>query len=177
LVYDVTLQEDGTALSRATVAYDYSARRASTDPAVNPDFHGPLDYDNLMQLFVPSGTALVSADDLTYEPTVVTDEGATIFVSQVRVPYDGGERFQFSYQTGSVITQIGDYSRYRLLVQKQPGTLADSVSVQIALPAEAVVISVSPEPSASYSLDQPILEFQFTLTTDQQIEVVYAPNG
>src|SRR5699024_10555257 len=51
LTYDISIQEDGTAESRATVTYDYSARRASSDPAVNPDFHGPLDYGNLMQSF------------------------------------------------------------------------------------------------------------------------------
>src|SRR5690606_23836243 len=174
--YDVAIQEDGTAQSRATVAYDYSARRASNDPAVNPEYHGPLDYDNLMQLFIPAGSSLISAEDVTYEPTIVAIDDATIIVSQVTVPYDGGERFQFSYQTGVVTTQVGDYSRYRLLVQKQPGTLADSVSVQITLPPEAQVVSVSPQPSASYNLDQPILEFQFALTSDQQIEVIYTPN-
>lgn len=176
LIYDVAIQEDGTAQSRATVAYDYSARRASNDPAVNPEYHGPLDYDNLMQLFIPAGSSLISAEDVTYEPTIVAIDDATIIVSQVTVPYDGGERFQFSYQTGVVTTQVGDYSRYRLLVQKQPGTLADSVSVQITLPPEAQVVSVSPQPSASYNLDQPILEFQFALTSDQQIEVIYTPN-
>jgi hypothetical protein len=177
LIYDVTIQEDGSAQSRTTVAYDYSARRASADPAVNPEYHGPLDYDNLMQLFVPPESSLVAAENLPYDPQVVTGDGLIIFVSQVTVPYDTGERFQFSYNTGPVTTQIGDYSRYRLLIQKQPGTLADAVSVQITLPAEAAVISVSPEPSASYSLDQPILEFQFSLASDQNIEVIYSADG
>lgn len=177
LVYDVALQVDGTAQSRTTIVYDYSARRAALDPAVNPEFHGPLDYDNLVQLFVPLGSTLLTTDNLVYEPQVVVGDGSGIIVAQVTVPYDTGERFQFTYHTGPVTTQIGDYYRYRLLVQKQPGALANAVSVQITLPAEAAVINVSPEPSASYSLDNPILEFQFALSADQRIEVVYSPNG
>lgn len=177
LIYDVAVQEDGTAQSRVTVAYDYSARRASTDPAVNPEYHGPLDYNNLLQVFVPSGSFLTDTDNLVYAPQIVTSEGATVLVSQVTVPYDTGERFQYTYSPGTVSTPIGDYFHYRLLIQKQPGTRADTVNVQVTLPAQATVIHVSPEPSASYILDQPILEFQFPLLADQQIEVIYRLNG
>lgn len=174
LVYDVAIQPDGSAQSRATIAYDYSARRADADPAIDPVYHGPLDYDNLMQLFVPLGSSLTGTNNLTYEPEAVAAEDVAIFVSHVTIPYDGSERFQLSYNTGTVTTQIGDYYRYRLLIQKQPGTIADGVSVQVTLPAAAGVLRVSPEPRATYTLDQPILEFDFALASDQQIEIIYS---
>jgi hypothetical protein len=171
--HDVTIEADGSLLNRATVAYDYSDRVAARDPAVNPLYHGRLDYNNLLQVFVPPGSRL-EATNLTRAPEVVTTDTHTIFVSRVTVPYDGAERFQFTYRTPPLVQAIGGYQRYRLLLQKQPGTLGDVASVQIKLPPNATIIGVNPAPLTSYNLDQPILEFRFTLDTDQWIELIYS---
>jgi hypothetical protein len=58
-------------------------------------------------------------------------------------------------------------------VQKQPGTLSDPVNVQLRLPPGARTVYTDPAPAASYSLDQPVLEFRLSLTSDQAIEVVF----
>ncbi|MBC7813249.1 MAG: hypothetical protein H7175_18975, partial [Burkholderiales bacterium] len=63
--------------------------------------------------------------------------------------------------------------RYRLLLQKQPGMLGEVVNVQVTLPLGAQVISASPEPITSYSLDQPILEFRVDLLSDEWVEIIY----
>ncbi len=175
LTYDVEIQPDGSLNSRATVAYDYSAAVADQDPAVDPEHHGPLTYSNLFQVFVPQGSLLVDTNNLPALPVVVGDPTHTIFVSQVFIPYDSSERFQFSYVTKPLIENLGTYRRYRLLLQKQPGTLADRADVQLSLPSTTAVISTSPDPTATYKLDRLVLEFRLTLTTDQWVEVVYRP--
>jgi hypothetical protein len=140
---------------------------------VDPEHHGPLDYNNLLQVFVPLGSELTGTN-LTFEPQTANTDQHTIFVSNNTIAYDSTERLQFSYATPPLIETVGAYSRYQLNVQKQLGTIADPIGVQVTLPADAQVVRVSPQPVASYNLDNPILEFRFTLNTDQQIEIIYS---
>ncbi len=173
LTYDVDIQPDGTLNSRLAIGYDYSDRLASQDPAVNPAKHGPLNYRNLLQVFTPANSQLESTNNLNREPQVISEANFTQFISRVLIEYDSSERFQFSYQTPTLVEQIGPYQRYRLLVQKQPGTAADPVNVQIALPVGASTVGISPDPAASYDLEQPTLEFRLDLQTDRWIEITY----
>ncbi|MFN8565072.1 MAG: DUF4012 domain-containing protein [Anaerolineae bacterium] len=173
LTYDVDIQPDGSVDGRATVAYDYSARVADSDPAVNPEYHGPLDYNALTQLFVPAGTTLHDVTNLQTTPTVVTNELNTEFISRFFVPYDSVQRYQFTYSTRPVVETLGAYHRYRLLVQKQAGTPTSALSVQIMLPDGAKFITSTPDPAANYTLDRQILEFRPDLSTDRWIEVIY----
>jgi hypothetical protein len=173
LTYDVTINHDSTFTGRVTVAYDYPDSIARNDPAVDAEFHGPLDYNNLLQVFVPKNTSLIGAESFNTPPTLVDDENHTIFVSRVRLPYDSAERFQFTYQTAPLLEKIGDYYVYRLHIQKQPGMLIENVNIQISLPLDAEIISVSPSPAATYSLDNIILDFRTELKADQWFEVIF----
>lgn len=170
--YDVTIQDDGSLSSRLAVVYDYSARVAEKDPAVAPE-HGDLDYRSLVQVFVPAQSTLNETNNLPAEPVVVPSETHTTFVARASVDYNHSERYQFLYTTPPLVTQEGPYYRYKLLVQKQPGTLGEPINVQITLPAGARTVYTDPQAATSYSLDQPVLEFRLTLTSDRTIEVVY----
>lgn len=174
ITYDVELLADQSAYGRVSIDYDYSAQVAELDPAVDEEFHGPLDYTNLLQVFVPAGSTLAASDGFLTEPQVVDSDGHTVFISRLAVPYDSAEHFEYEYQIPGVVADFGASQRYRLLVQKQPGTLAQPATVQIRLPPGATLMSASPTPAASYVLDQPILEFQLTLASDQRVEVIYA---
>jgi hypothetical protein len=171
--YDVDIQADGALNSRLTVAYNYPASLAENDPAVDPAYHGPLNYGNLLQMFVPAGSQLAASDNFMPEPRTITAEAHTAFVAPTFVEYDMSARYQVSYTTPPLVETLGTYRRYRLLVQKQPGTIAERLTVQITLPASALPISVSPEPAADYDLDRPVLEFLLDLTTDQWIDVIF----
>jgi hypothetical protein len=96
ITYDVDIQQDGSILGRASIEYDYPDRVAANDRAVNPEFNGPLDYNNLLQVFVPPKTTLLeTSETIPYVPDIVHTDTHTIFVLEVRVPYDTTERFQF----------------------------------------------------------------------------------
>jgi len=176
LTYDVSIQPEGALDSRLTISYDYPDRIATDDPAVDARYHGQLDYGNLLQVFVPYQSQIEDTDNLIQEPRVVDLPAHTLFVSRLRVDYDTSERFQFRYQTPAIVESIGPYQRYRLLVQKQPGTIADSVNVQVTLPPSARAIGIMPEPATSYDLERPILEFRLTLDKDQWVEIIYELN-
>jgi hypothetical protein len=173
LTYDVAIQEDGTVDGRATITYDYPASMADNDPAVDPEYHGQLDYFSLMQFFVPRGTTIQDYSDLVLNFQMDEVNNRALMTGYIYIPYNGGERFQFNYTTPVVVEPLGDFQRYRLLLQKQPGMIAEPVSVQITLPPNANVISTNPSPVASFRLEQTLLEFRATLTTDIWIEVIY----
>lgn len=171
LTYDVEIGSDGTLSSRATVAYDYPRSLGEQDPAVDPEFHGPLDYNNLLQVFTPASSRLTASE--SGEVLSIDSDTHTIFVTQAEIPYDSGGRFQFSYETASLVEDLGPYRRYRLLLQKQPGMIAEIANVQVSLPSDASVISTSPEAVARYNLNRPIIEFRLELVADQWIEIIY----
>ncbi|TVR24203.1 MAG: DUF4012 domain-containing protein [Anaerolineaceae bacterium] len=171
--YDVTIHEDDTAMSRLSISYDYSDSIARDDPAVNPLFHGPIDYNNLMQIFVPPQSELLGHENFGSEPIVVHEDHHTIFISRVRIEYDTSQRYQVRYQTPVVIDEVGPYRRYRLLIQKQPGMLPEKVDVQVSLPPGTQIISMSPRPAATYTLDNLILDFRLELTSDVMLEIIF----
>lgn len=173
ITYDVTIKEDGSLSSRVGVGYDYSARLAQTDPGVNARVNGPLNYSNLMQIFVPLDSNLLTTDNLPEKAQVVKNTTNSEFVRHIILEYDSSERFQFSYKTTPLIENFGPYKRYRLLLQKQPGTPGEAANIQITLPPNTKLISTSPEPDASYTLDNLILEYQTNLTSDKWFEVVF----
>ena len=173
--YDVQIQPDGTVQGRASIAYDFSARVAEQDPAVRPAHYGSdINYNNLFQVFVPAQSVLIETNNLDPAPTVVSTDEHTLFTALVRIEYNQSERYQFSYTTPVLVETMGPYRRYKLLLQKQPGTIGELANVQVTLPPGAEPISVSPEPAASYHLDQSIIEFRVELLTDQWIEVIYS---
>lgn len=172
--YDVTVQPDGTLNSSVTVSYDFPARVAEQDPAVRPDHYNDINYHTILQVFTPAQSVLLDSENTRMTPTAASSANHTIFVSELQVNYDDSLRVQYHYQTPEIIQSIGRYRRYELQVQKQPGTIAEQVDVQLRLPPGAETISVSPAPTNSYQLEQPILEFRFNLQMDQSIEVVFA---
>lgn len=173
LTYDVTIQTDGSLESRLAVAYDYSARTAENDPGIQPEHYSDIDYYGNHQVFVPVGSQLRETSDLQHDPTVVSAETHTSFVALFHLAYDATERFQYVYTSPALVEKIGPYHRYTLLLQKQPGMISEMVNVQVMLPEHASTVHISPDPAASYSLPQPILEFRVNLTHDTWIEVVY----
>ncbi len=176
LTYDVEIKADGSLNSRATIAYDFPASIAGQDPAFDPLHNGPRDYANLLQVYTPAGITLT--DSRAPSPPQVEQSGShALLVERFVLAFDSAESLQFSYTVPPIVETFGPYQRYRLLLQKQPGTRGDPASVQIRLPKGASAVSVSPPPAASYSLDQPILEFRLELTTDQWIEVIYRADG
>jgi hypothetical protein len=174
VTYDLDLQRDGTGRARTTISYDYPERIAANDPAVDPEFHGQIDYFNMLQVFTPLNTSLTSASENTLRaPIVYLTPTHTNIVTLMTVPYNSMERFQLTYDTSGTVEAFGNNWRYRLLLQKQPGTRADPVNVQITLPPGAQVIRVSPSPAAQYTLERQLLEFRLNLSVDRWIEIIY----
>lgn len=175
ITYDVAVDADGRMDGRATIAYDYPASLADADPAVDPLFHGPIDYETLLQVFTPVGTVVTDVQGLTNQISAVAEAEHTILVTQTQVQYDSGARLQFFYSVPGMIETMGDYRRYRLVAQKQPGMGPELLNIQVSLPPGAAIIQTVPEADASYDLGRPIVEFRVEMLTDLTFEVIYRP--
>lgn len=171
--YDEQIQLNDSVDSRLTVLYDYPTAVAASDPAVNPEFHGPVTYNNLAQFFVPSNALLSTVTDSLrrFEQVALPDH--TLFVGRLSVPLDTSQRVQITYTSPDVIKTVGNFQRYRLLIEKQPGVRSELVNVQVTLLEGASVVRVSPEPVATYTLDRQILEFRFEMVSDVTVEILY----
>jgi hypothetical protein len=173
LTYDVTIEPDQSRMSNLRVRYDYFDSIAQDDPAVDSEFHGPRDYKTLTQIYVPEEVNFL--DDDNFDQVSVQEwDDYTLIVSRVDVDYDTSERLQLSYEMPATEDRVGDFYRYRLLIQKQPGSRIQDVNLQITLPEGAEIISLSPEADANYALERPILDFRLQLVSDQWIEVIYS---
>lgn len=58
------------------------------DPAVDEAHHGPLDYQNLLQVFVPRSSVLTGTDNLDFDPVVEDTAQYSDFVADIVVEYD-----------------------------------------------------------------------------------------
>jgi len=173
VTYDVEILPEGAVSTRTTLLYDYPAAVADLDPAVDPEFHGPLDYNNLLQVYIPIGSNVGETSGAINQVQEVDYAAHTLLTGEMTVQYDSSERVQFSYISPNVIESLGEYQRYRLLIQKQPGMQPELVNIQITLPVGATLVSTTPETVANYNLDRQILEFRFEQTTDVELEIVY----
>lgn len=172
LTYSAAIQPDGSVTGEVVASYDYPTDTTGSNPALNADRY-PLDYRGLLQVFIPARSTLVSTDDVPAEPLVIAESDHTRLIVETAVPYGELERYAFTYTTEPLVEPVGSLRRYRLLLQKQPGTGATVASVLLELPVGAQIVAISPEPVTAYSIDRPTLEFRVALTTDQWVEVVY----
>jgi hypothetical protein len=174
LIYDVEILPDGTLNSRAAITFDFPAHVAEADPAVSPAHYSDINYHGILQVFAPANSTLSSSENQGLAPEIVQTATHTEFVTRTYIEYNSSERLQFSYTTPVLVESFGPYRRYELVIQKQPGTLNEMVSVQIKLPPGATVIHTTPDVADSYTLEQPILEFRLDLLSDERIEIIYA---
>lgn len=173
----VGIQPDGSLRNTLIVDYAYPASLAEHDPALtilelvsNPPTR---DYHNLYQMFVPAGSDLTRSR-VQRVVTQVDDEAHTSFNSALLLPYDGSERLRFEYATPVLVSAEEGIQHYRLLVQKQAGTLGDSLTVRVTLPPGAALVEATSGYEQTTSEDGIIsLDYDLRLLTDLWIEVDY----
>jgi hypothetical protein len=193
--YVVSLDEDGDSSARLSVTY-HNTSGSSADQCMQESVYPPT-YEEMMEgcywdylrVYVPQEAQFVQGPDLTLPegslraresggagtalPTEVgrVEAGRNVFASFFVV--GPGERREMIYQyelAQSMLEARGSTTAYTLLVQKQPGTLAVPLRVEVELPPGAVVVSTSPEAASSTDAG---VTFETDLRTDREFEVVF----
>jgi hypothetical protein len=142
-------------------------------------------YWDYLRVYVPSGAQLVAATPHTVagselasgqeRPAQVTtgppEHGrhvyATLFLLRPQETLE--TRFETILPKGVVLSE-NDTLEYNLLVQKQPGTQASPLRVEVRLPSGKELVTSEPSPT---SVEGTNLEYELTLETDQALSVVF----
>jgi hypothetical protein len=99
------------------------------------------------------------------------EKGKTVFGLFFVVPPGQARDVQLQWQLPKGIVAHGqDGLHYRLTVQKQSGTPPILLRVAVHVPHDAYVVRATPEPAA---IQVGEVMFELSLTTDQQIEIVF----
>jgi len=190
----VSIEDEGRITSRVAVTYRNHSR-SDPDPCVQqavypPTYAGMMEgcYWDYLRIYVPEGSELIEGPQLTLpegslrardgEATSVpltTDAGPAESGKDVYGVFfvvAPGERREmvFAYQQPSSVVAGAQWKTYRLLVQKQAGTLAVPLRVEIELPAGSSVTSTDPE--ASSLVDGGVV-FETDLRQDREFEVTF----
>lgn len=157
--YDVTLGNDTAPLAALTITYhNHSPAQATCEhtTGITRTYEQRAQgcYWNYLRVYVPPGSQLLAVEGITETETLTNQHGKTVFASFMVVA--GGETrvVRFKYRL-----PYGFEDEYSLLVQKQAGTDAVPLAVQIALPPGVRASSVDPKPQnevrglLSYDLD------------------------
>jgi len=193
--YQVRIEDDGNVASRLAVTYrnQSSGRgdRCVQEADYPPTYQEMMDgcYWDYLRVYVPESSDLVQNPELTLPEgslraresgdggkLLPLEEGAVESGKNVHglffvvAPAERREMV-FRYRLpSSVLESDGSTRTYTLLVQKQPGTQAVPLRVEVKLPADSTLVSFSPE--ASTPSEENVV-FQTDLREDREFEVTF----
>ena len=174
---EVALDELGDAHSTVTLRYENNvgAWEQGRDPVlVYRLMLGGL-YGGYLRLFTkhPSRLLDVAIDGESAGAEEIGEEsGKTVFGRFFGLPKGAKREVAFRYVTPG-IAELGDSTaRYRLFIQKQPGTGDVPLSLRFSLPEGAELVSVDLD---GERLPGSGLEVQTDLSRDREIVLVYEP--
>jgi hypothetical protein len=191
MVYDVDLTKPSAPIGSLTIIHANNATAIICKQWNKIRLPGEEDYPitdcywNYMRIYMLTGTKLLDATP-QFVPAnwmlIKQDVPARVDTLDEGIPgvqsfgtlqvVPGGESvnttFHFSLPASIVQSGIGQ-SIYHLLVQKQPGTLAEPITIRVHLPNNASVLSA---PKGAVVQGQNVL-YQTNLKTDLEFEVVY----
>jgi hypothetical protein len=195
LDYQVRIEDDENVTSRLAVTYRNQSG-GSGDRCVQvadypPTYREMMDgcYWNYLRIYVPESSELVRSPELTLPEGSLRaresgDGGLLLGTEEVAVESGKdvhglffvvapAERREMVFQCrlpSSVLESDDSRRTYRLLAQKQPGTQAVALRVEVKLPAGSTLVSFSPEAS---TLSDGKVVFQTDLREDREFEVTF----
>lgn len=190
--YHVALRADGTATAELWLTYAHQGRQEDVRCKHLWPYTGDLTYEALMhrcyydylRVYAPAGSVLragtphpipgeylIRGEPADGRAVTLSDEvGKTIFAQFFVVEYGETLTTCLEYDLPRVARPSEGQWRYALLIQKQPGTDGTPVSLTIALPPGAQLLTATPSPRM---IDEETLTFDLSLDTDIVVEATY----
>jgi len=191
MIYDIDLTKPAAPIGSLTVIHKNNAAGIICKQWDKIRLPGEEDYPitdcywNYMRIYMAGGTKLLDATP-QFVPAnwmlIKQDVPARVDTLDEGIPgvqtfgtlqvIPGGESVVTTFRfglPGSIIQSGIGRSTYHLLVQKQPGTLAEPITIRVHLPNNATVQTA---PKSAIVQGQNIL-YQTDLQTDLELEIVY----
>ena len=192
VVYEVTLEEDGTGTGELSLLYQHTGEADAVDRCSQTiDYHEAMQYESLMQrcfwnylrVYVPPGSSLQEASrhEITEDlfamsqgwqgrSTIVNEDGGHAAIENFFLLRPGETlRSSYRYALPQVVTEQNNAREYELHLYKQSGQSEEVVEIRINLPAGASVLSTTPQATVE---DQTII-FNTEQTSDQRFTVSF----
>lgn len=192
LVYEVDLHSEETPRTTLTVTHTNDATTIICKHWFKIWLSGEKDYTisdcywNYLRVYTAAGTTLLDSEtqavpgywmihnqDVPAGVDVLEEgiPGVQAFGTLQVIPGQETEKtvFSFALPEGVLETQPGGLTVYRLLVQKQPGTLAVPLTIQVNLPEGARIVQM---PVGAVNQGESIL-FRTELRTDVRFEITF----
>jgi hypothetical protein len=165
--YEVIIGSDYSITSKATL--DYYNGSSAAEVGLERGWRGGTYWD-YVRLYVPEGSLLAETRGNDY-PTQIAAEGSKTSLGNLFV-VPIGERAQLSYTyiNSAKINRVSGRNVYHLTVQKQPGTLGNTLAITVTLPAGSRLMACHPEPN---SVRDNVVEYELALHTDQTFKLVF----
>jgi hypothetical protein len=146
--YQVTLSQTGAPRSELAITY---SNRSPAQPAcvlqsrIEPtyDLMAQDCYWNYLRVYVPEGSKLISAKGLTETETLAGENGYTVFAAFFVVPAAESKTIRFIYQLPE-----SHSDNYELFAQKQAGTDAEPLRVEVVVPELRELQLAEPRPTS-----------------------------
>lgn len=193
--YQVTIENGQAASGKLSVTYHNASRGAGQqcvqEAEYPPTYQEMMEgcYWNYLRVYVPEEGQLIEGPELalpegslraeesgaggTRLPTSVgpVEAGKNVFASFFVLAPGEQQEMVYQYQLPvTVLRERDSASVYRLLVQKQPGTMAVPLLIEVQVPSDAVVLATSPQAT---SIVDGLASFSTDLRVDREFEVVF----
>ncbi len=129
--YHAVVQPDRSLHSTLTISYTNTATLQNIPKPQNNTL-----YEDFVRIYVPLGSRLLSAHGFTQPWPATRDHGKTVFAGFLRLAGGATTTLTVSYDVPP--DALRDAKDYNLVVQKQPGTAAIPLSVEIRAAGPAV---------------------------------------
>jgi hypothetical protein len=182
--------------ARLTVTYQNHSTRA-VDGCVQEAWYGDsytdmMDrcYWNYMRVYVPAGSQLLEGPDLALPPGSLLAQSSDLALPATISPTLAGSNWTvwaaffdvapgadrslaYHYRLPSSVLEPTPEGlvQYRLRVQKQPGTRAVPLQLEVRLPPGAELVTASP--AGALSMDGGVLSASMDLRRDRYVEIVF----
>ncbi len=179
IAYRVDLADDGTAQSRLDIAYRNVATRDLPEGCVKDMSYDPSYelmtqrcYWDYVRVYVPAGSQLQASQTIEPVGEVAEETPHTIWDTSFVIAPKEESALSFSYRPSVQALRQGKLWVYNLLVQKQPGTAAVPLQVEVRLPDGAQWVSAQPQPT---SVEGTLVRFSTDLLVDRAFQVTFKP--
>ena len=189
--YTVDIDGEGRLHSTLDLTYQHRSTQKIEDCRqeirYDPIYEQMMDrcYWGYLRLYVPQGSRLLQAtrtpvpashllsgQGTSGEPVIEPLEaGKAVFATFFELAPAERKEIHFEYEPPpEVVRREADGYRYELLIQKQPGTDATPVEVNVSLPQGAEVVSSEPHPA---NVEEARIRYTFDLSTDWKLVLTF----
>jgi len=177
---DISLDDPGNARNTVTITYanDYTTWAQGVDPHLASLVVGAgtlTVYGNYLRLLVPEGSTVQDVREQgapVGAEAVWQEHGKTVLGRYFALPQDTTKTLSFTYVVPSALDTSQNPFTYRLLVQKQPGTVAIPLEIRVEPPSWAKTVSLELDGAL---MESGSLEVNTDLRVDRTLTVTLVP--